>query len=110
VPSVYDFLDKFYGARTLAQDKVVASGATYAQVVGNNPRRIMLLIVNRGDSEVEIATTRNPDTGQAVLLTPKGGSMALNARDDGALVSYDFYARSVTGATNNLYVVETTLQ
>lgn len=75
-------------------------GTSASRIVLNNPRRVKLLLLNLGSSDVYIAFNSSVTTSAGIKLVASTGFLESNAADDGEEVLGEFWAISaVAGQT-----------
>lgn len=99
-------LTKEYGVSTHPEvnpiTAVVALAAT--QILGNNPNRLGLSIVNMSANVVYIFTDNSVSANKGYILGPNGGSVAFDWRTDFSLISNEWWAIAVGGVSNVMCV------
>jgi len=75
------------------------------KILGNNPDRYSVLVVNVGDYDMYVSWDTQVSTSHGVRLYAHGGAISLNADDDGELTTYEMYAVANGGATDVFVVV-----
>jgi len=94
-----------FGGPVAETDSTVSVATTATKLVGSNPDRVMLLLVNLGATPVNVAPANDPSSAKGITLSQNGGSMVTIVRDDGTLPTREWYGIA-TSAAANVYVVE----
>lgn len=89
------------------QPKLTTStvGTTATRIVLNNPRRVKLLIMNFGASDISVGFDSSVTTTTGIKVVASTGYMESNASDDGEEVLSEFWAIS-SAAGNNIVISE----
>lgn len=99
-----EFLRTRY-AGELSEDETTATvGTTVSQVVGSDPDRLGLLILNLSNNTVFIGIENNVSTTNGIRLGANGGSVAFNVTDDGMIQTRTMFGLA-TGAGSQIYVL-----
>lgn len=104
--SLREFTNKYFSVPTQANVADVDTVIGIANVAKNNPDRLSLVIMNLSDTNVYISPDKNPSASHGILIQANGGFFSMNAKDDGALVGYEWNVYC-TAATKRLFVLET---
>jgi len=109
--NIADLIEREYGVKTTYnQDPLVSSVAiTVTKLMGLNPRRLAMVVVNLGSNVVTIAPDNNVSTTRGIYLVPNGGSVSFNWRTDFELCAMDWYAIS-NGGASDIYTLEVLTQ
>ena len=92
-------------AGELSEDETTATvGTTVSQVVGSDPDRLGLLILNISNNTVFIGIENNVSTTNGIRLGANGGSVAFNVTDDGMIQTRTMFGLA-TGAGSQIYVL-----
>lgn len=94
-----------FGGPVTETDKTVSVATSATRIVGNNPDRVMLLLINLGGTPVYVRPANNPSDSAGVQLSQNGGSMVTIVRDDGTLPTNEWYGVAPSVAAN-VYVLE----
>ena len=95
---------EIYGPVTQA-DGSVDVGTSATRIVGSNPDRVFLLLVNNSTSDLYVRPGSNPTTTLGIFLAASGGSVEVDVRDDGVLPASEWWGISASG-TGTLYYAE----
>lgn len=95
-----DFVAQQYGGLVQETEATFATAAASALALKNDPDAVSLTFVNFGGFDIFIALAQNAPANSGIRLTANGGSVSLNARDDGTLPSREWYAASPGGASS----------
>ena len=76
----------------------------FRSIVTNNPRRVKLLLLNLGASDVYIAFNSSVTTSSGIKLVAATGFIESNAADDGEEVLSEFWA--ISAAAGQTVMVE----
>lgn len=106
INSVYDLLRREYGVEVEGQsDPVTATVGTSAVAIAkNDPRRVALVVVNLSANTIYLRPLGTPSSSSGIVLTPSGGIMALNWREDLHLPSLEWQAVA-SGAASAILVL-----
>lgn len=94
-----------FGGPVSETDNTVSVATTATKIVGNNPDRVMLLLVNLGGTPVNVVPDNDPSSSKGITISQNGGSMVSIVRDDGTLPTREWYGIA-TSAAANVYVLE----
>jgi hypothetical protein len=94
-----------YGGPTTYTLTSVSVGTTVTRLVTNNARRVKLLILNLGASDVFVGFNSSVTTSAGLKLVASTGTLESNAVDDGEEVMTELYAISGSGS-NTVMVSE----
>jgi hypothetical protein len=100
-----DYTSRFLGGLVLEQESFPVISFTATPIVGNNPDRVGLLLMNSGGVPVFIGLGSSLSTVQGQFLTPNGGALSLTVTDDFTLPSRAWFGIVTSGSTQ-LYVLE----
>lgn len=104
--AVYEYLAKLYDGVVAPRESIVNVATTRTNIVGNNPDRVELVLVNIGaESTFVYTTSQNLASGAGIRLGPAGGQMAVNIVHDSILPTMNWFGRS-TVAANDIFVLE----
>ena len=78
-------------------------GTSVSRIVQNNARRIKLVLLNLGASDVYIAFTSSVTTSFGIKLVAATGFLECNAADDGEEVISEFWA--ISAAAGNTVMI-----
>lgn len=99
------YTEQLLGGPTTEQESNPTVGAAVSQLVAQNPDRVGLLVMNVGTQILYIKTAYDVSSTNGLELSPGGGSVSFNVRDDFTLPAREFAAISPSGNTN-VYVLE----
>ena|SRR3982750_2558611 len=104
------YVENLWGTKTrLVPQQVVPVAVTPTRLCNNNPRRLGLIVINRGSGQVDVDWNPSIVLGSGVPLAALGGTMTLSAFEDGELVGYDLYAiAAAAGNSVSVYEIEGT--
>ena len=74
-------------------------------ILRNHPDRVAYTVVNMGDVRMYCAFDERVSADRGIVLDANGGSLSVNAYDDGMLVVREVWARTASG-TKKVYVQE----
>lgn len=100
------FIDKYFGTSTQANTDDIDTVVGITNAAKNNPDRLSLVIMNLSDTNVYLSPDKVPSATHGVLIASSGGLMSLNAKEDGALVGYEWNVYC-TVADKRVFVLET---
>lgn len=100
-----NYLRKKFGGNFREQESTPVIGVAAAQVVGNNPDRLALLIMDLGASTLFAGLLPTVNANAGIQIAPNGGSMSLIVDEDFTFTTRQFFAVSPGGNTQ-LYVLE----
>lgn len=93
-----------WGGPTTPSLTSVTVGTSASRIVTNNPRRVKLLLLNLGASDVYIAFNSSVTTSSGIKLVAATGFIESNAADDGEEVLSEFWA--ISAAAGQTVMVE----
>lgn len=94
-----------FGGPTRENETNPLIGTTATRVIGNNPDRVGLIIVNLGANDVYIALNNSVSTTNGIKLPAAGGNVTMTVRDDFTLPAREWDGIG-NGGTSLLYVLE----
>lgn len=105
--SLQSLLDRIFQTSTRHYVNRTASQCltTLTRIVGHNPNRLSLIIVNLGANNVYISFDRDVSTTKGILITPNGGSFVLSYDVDFNLCGFEIWGIA-TGGACNIYTAE----
>lgn len=111
VRNISDLIRDRIKAETYLEDSRGPStlGTTVAQVLRQSPYRVWALIVNLSVNEVYIGPFGDVSSAKGVVLSPGGGNVILDYREDMNLVGYEWFGVA-TAAGSPILVLELLLQ
>lgn len=92
-------IESLMGGPVEVVQTTVSVGATITGLVLNDPDRVGLTFVNLGLSDAYITPDNQPSATRGISLLASGGSITLNARDDGVLVSSQWSGVTASGSS-----------
>lgn len=99
------FTDQQLGGPALEKESSVNVLSTLSVVIGSNPDRVGLIMINQGAQDAFIALTPAVSTSFGIKLFANGGSVTMQVRDDFTLPSRQWYGFGNGGAVS-IYVLE----
>lgn len=108
--SLGDLVEATLGARTVSDDNRTVStiGATAAQILRQTPTRVAFTIVNMSAFDMWVGPFNNVASTKGIWLSPNGGSLALNYKEDFDLVGLEWFGIA-GGAGASILTLETFL-
>ena len=94
-----------WGGPTTPKLTSVTVGTSASRIVTNNPRRVKLVLLNLGASDVYVSFDSSVTTSAGIKLVASTGFLESNASDDGEEVLSEFWAISAS-AGNTVMVSE----
>lgn len=94
-----------WGGPTTPKISTATVGTSASRIVLNNPRRVKLLIMNFGVTDIAVGFDSSVTTTTGIKIVASTGYMESNASDDGEEVLSEFWAIS-SGAGNNIVISE----
>ena len=94
-----------WGGPTTPKISTATVGTTATRIILNNPRRVKLLIMNFGTSDIAVGFDSSVTTSTGIKIVAVTGYMESNASDDGEEVLSEFWAIS-SAAGNNIVISE----
>ena len=109
--NAYDLVRERYGVDTADTENPEAIDADTAEkvVFRYNPNRVALFVINLSANNVYIARTQSVSSSSGIFLTPNGGSITMNVRDDFLLPTLEWW---IEASSNNsaIYSMETLIK
>ena len=104
IRTVYDLIDRELGIKVDYRfgDDTDADQADKI-IARNEPGRVSLIIVNLSGNTVYVRPLHAATTAASILLSPTGGSVAMNWRDDLILQALEWHA--IASADNSAILV-----
>lgn len=104
--AVYEYLERVYNGVVVTREQVLSVATTRTDIVGNNPDRVELVLVNTGANSAWVFTTPAAFAqGQGIRLAASGGQMSINIIHDSVLPSLNWFGRADVAAVN-IFVLE----
>ncbi len=97
IPALQAFIEKMVDGGFNATTTSVALAASVTRVLQGNFERMAATIINTSSVNITVAPTPLVTTTMGILLAANGGALALTARDDLALVGWDWWAIPASG-------------
>lgn len=102
-----EFLRERYKGELTEDETSVTVGTTVSTVIGSNPDRLGLLILNLSNNTVYVSIDNSVSATNGIRLGANGGSVALNVTDDGMIQTRTWYGLAA-GAGSSVYVLDLT--
>ena len=102
-----EFLRERYKGELTEDETSVTVGTAVSTVIGSNPDRLGLLILNLSANTVYVSIENSVSATNGIRLGANGGSVALNVTDDGMIQTRTWYGLA-TGAGSSVYVLDLT--
>ena len=99
-----EFLRNRYAGELSEDETTVTVGTSFGEVIGSDPDRLGLLIVNLSANTVYVGINNDVSTTNGIRLGATGGSVSFNVTDDGMLLPRTWFGLA-TGAGSNIYVL-----
>ncbi len=94
-----------FGGPTRPAESRVNVGTSVTPLIGNNPRRVFWMAVNRTPNEGALGLDPTLTFANGILLGPNGGFASMAVEEDGEAVGYAVFAiQNIAGGT--WYVLE----
>jgi hypothetical protein len=106
IPALAAFVQQRFGVPVQLRERIVVVTAAGVTLVGGNPNRLALLLINHGALYATVTTQQPGAIDQGIRLDPGGGGAAFDPETDGEGVGYPMRAFS-SGADVNVAVWET---
>lgn len=85
-------------------NEVVQIGTSQTQVMGNDPERVSVLLINLSSNTIFIGFNEGVGSNDGIILTPSGGNVAYDVTNDYILPTLQVNAVA-DGVTSDLYVL-----
>lgn len=107
VLTLHELLVKQFGVKSRGKVSTVEVGTDLpaTKIVGNNPNRVGLTIVNYSSTIKYVSFEQSMGLTQGVYLAPEGGSISLNWQYDFDIVGWGWYGVSA-GAAGSVNIIE----
>ena len=92
-----------WGGPTTPSLTSVTVGTSASRIVMNNPRRVKLLLLNLGASDVYVGFDSSVTTSAGIKLVASTGFIESNAADDGEEVLGEMWA--ISGSSGNTVMI-----
>ena len=99
-----EFANRRFGGILAPLDTVVSVGTTQGQVLGNDPERVTVLLINLSSNTIFVGFNEQVGSGNGIILTPSGGNVSYNVEDDFLIPTLQVNAVA-DGANSALYVL-----
>lgn len=99
------FVEKLLGGPVREQESTVSTNLTVVSLIGNNPDRVALVLVNVAGQDAYISLAPTPSAAYGILITANGGSFSIDCTEDFTLPARQWFFSSSASATT-LYVLE----
>lgn len=99
-----EFTERELGGPTTETENTVAVGVASTQVLGNDPERVSVVLVNLSANVIFIGFDAGVSATRGIRLTANGGQVSYNAREDYTLPIREVHALA-TAAASDLYVL-----
>lgn len=101
------FIEK-YGMTTYTDENplVIQIATTVTKVLNNDPDRLQFTIVNLSANAAYLAFDGEVSATHGIPLAANGGSVSMNADEDGAMVGKELYGIAI-GAAADIYTIIT---
>ena len=107
VGAAQSFIEGEYGGPTEEQDIEKSVGSvTPVKILGNDPERLSVVIVNLGTEPVYVMFDDEVSTSRGIYLAGSGGFVSMDVRNDQTLPTREWFALSSTG-TSDVFVIST---
>jgi len=103
--ATYEVTAKLFERPCRVNERTIDLAGEPTEIADNNPRRLLLHIVNMGGYNVRVGFSRELLWYGSTVLAANGGAMTLNVAEDGELVGYATYALYPVGL-GRIYVLE----
>lgn len=95
-----DLIVKEFGGAVSEQETTQATGAAFAEAVKNDANAVALTFINFGAFTIFLSLRPDQAASTGIILTPNGGTVSLNLRDDFTLAARAWFASSPGGASS----------
>lgn len=103
--AVHDLLEKLFGGPLDYRETNPTVGTSAVSLVGHNPDRVGLVVVNFGAADISIALDARVSTTRGIRVPSGGGAVTMSCPEDATLTAQNWW--SVSGAAGNaVYVLE----
>jgi len=108
---VHDIIERELAVKTMPVVNPVTDTVqtTVTQILRNDPNRLLWLLINLSGFTFYFGFDREVSAARGIPVSPNGGFAQLTWREDSALVAYDVYAISPSGAAK-IYLVAVVLR
>ena len=100
-----EFLRERYKGELTEDETSVTVGTAVSTVIGSNPDRLGLLILNLSANTVYVSIDNSVSATNGIRLGANGGSVSLNVTDDGMIQTRTWYGLAA-GAGSSVYVLD----
>lgn len=105
VQTAQELIEAQFGVKVDVSLVSVTVGTSQVAIVGNNPNRVGLVIMNLSGNDVYVSPFSGVSTTNGLKLATSGGNITLNWQFDLTLCTYGFNAIANTGS-NAVMVME----
>lgn len=91
------FATERFGGPTRLIFRQVTLANTRQEVLGNNPRRVNWMLVNRNSQEIGVWFDWESTVGSSILIPPNGGFVSMDVETDGEAVTLPVIGVTGTG-------------
>jgi hypothetical protein len=99
-----EYVAKTYDGGMAETETSESIGTSVAQVFGNDPERVFVLLVNLSANTIYVSFDTNVSSTNGILLAANGGSLEMDVRSDLIFPIRAIYALAA-GAGSMLYVL-----
>jgi len=99
------FIDSVAGGPCWVKESTASIGVAEGLIVDHNFERMALAIINTSANTLSLKPGKGATTTNGIILNPNGGSLTVNARDDLALVGWEWWGIA-GGAASSIIVFE----
>ena len=99
-----EFLRDRYAGELTEDESTATIGTSVSQVVGSDPDRLGLLLINLSANTVFVGLENTVSTTNEIRLGANGGSVSFNVTDDGMIQTRNMFAIA-SGAASAVYVI-----
>jgi len=99
-----DFIAKKYDGGMAETETAESIGVAAGQVIGNDPERVFVLLVNLSANTIYVSFDTNVSSTNGILLAANGGSLEMDVESDLIFPIRALYALAA-GAGSMLYVL-----
>lgn len=97
-------LSRRFGGVVRDEAGTVSIGITVGAIVGRDPERVFLLIVNLSPNDLFIAPLIDPSSTRGIRLDPNGGSMTVNIDQDASLPALEWNGIATVAGSNVFFL------
>lgn len=78
---------------------------TSTRILRQNPERVGYLLINTGNSRVDLSFEQVIVTGESIPLGPGGGSLSVSVEEDFTMSTYPLFGQAIT-ASSTVRIIE----